>query len=64
MRKLSNATMVGVVLAGFGIGLSGCSDESSEKKETVIKTPGGTSTVTEKSTVKTSGDNPPAPKGP
>ena len=31
MRKLIGAALIGVLLAGFGIGMSGCSDESSEK---------------------------------
>jgi hypothetical protein len=65
MRKLISTAMVGVLLTGFGIGLSGCSDESSVKKETQATGPGGTATVTEKSTVKTTGDNPPpVPKNP
>jgi hypothetical protein len=59
MRKLISAAMVGVLLTGFGVGLSGCSDESSVKTETQAKGPGGTTTITDKSTVKTSGDNPP-----
>jgi hypothetical protein len=46
-------------LTGFGIGLAGCTDESSSKSQTEVKTPGGTSTVTEKTTVTKSGNNPP-----
>jgi len=42
--------------------LVGCSDESSEKKQTTIKTPGGTTTVTDQTKVQQSGQNPPAPK--
>jgi hypothetical protein len=64
MRKLISATMTGVFLAGMGIGVAGCSDEASEKKETVIKSPGGTSTTTETTSVKQSGQNPPSPKTP
>jgi hypothetical protein len=64
MRKLISSTMMGVLLTGLGIGLSGCSDESSVKSETKATGPGGTTTVTDKTSVKTSGDNPPpvAPK--
>jgi len=50
---------VGVLVTSFGVGLPGCSDESSVKSETQAKGPGGTTTVTEKSSVKTSGDSPP-----
>jgi hypothetical protein len=64
MRKVINLTMAGVLAMGLGISLSGCSEESSTKKEEKVSTPGGTATVTEKTTVKQSGDNPPAPKAP
>jgi len=59
MRKLISATMAGVMMAGLGIGLAGCSDESSVKSETKATSPGGTATVTDKTSVKTTGDNPP-----
>jgi len=59
MRKLISATMMGVLLTSFGVGISGCSDETSEKKETQIKTPGGTTTVTDEMKVKKTGENPP-----
>jgi len=62
MRKLISATMAGVLLAGSSMALVGCSDESSEKKQTTIKTPGGTTTVTDQTKVQQSGQNPPAPK--
>jgi hypothetical protein len=48
-----------LVLAAFGLGLAGCTDESSSKTQTEVKTPGGTATVTEKTTVTKSGSNPP-----
>jgi hypothetical protein len=64
MRKFISATMAGVMMAGLGIGLAGCSDESSVKSETKATGPGGTTTVTDKTSVKTTGENPPpvAPK--
>jgi len=55
--------MAAMLLAGFSIGLTGCADESSVKTETQIKTPSGTKTITDKETVKTTGDNPPATPG-
>jgi hypothetical protein len=64
MKKLISLTMMGVLAMGLGIGISGCSEESSAEKKTTIKTPEGTSTTTEKTTVDQSGKNPPAPKGP
>jgi hypothetical protein len=63
MQKIIRATMAGMMLAGFGIGLAGCADESGVKTETQIKGPGGTSTVTDKQTVTTTGKNPPAVPG-
>ncbi len=64
MRKLISVTMMGVVAMGLGIATSGCSEESTAQKESKVSTPGGTSTVTEKTTVRQSGDNPPPPKAP
>jgi hypothetical protein len=60
MQKLTRALMAGMVLAGFGLGLAGCADESGVKTETQVKGPGGTTTVTDKETVKKTGENPPA----
>jgi hypothetical protein len=61
MRKLISATMMGVLLTGLGVGLSGCSDESKEKSQVTTSTPGGKTTQTVEKSVKTSGDNPPTP---
>ena len=61
MRKLISATMMGVLLTGFGIGISGCSDEASEKAQVTTKGPGGTTTQTIEKKTETSGNNPPAP---
>jgi hypothetical protein len=56
--------MMGVVVMGFGMGLSGCSDEAGTKKEAVTTGPGGKTTVTEETKIKQSGENPPAPAKP
>ena len=62
MRKLISATLMGVLVTGFGIGISGCSDEASTKTQTTTTAPGGNkTTVTDEKSVKTQGDNPPAP---
>jgi hypothetical protein len=62
MKKLISLTMMGVLAMGLGIGISGCSDESSTKSQTTTTTPGGNkTTVTDEKSVKTTGDNPPPP---
>ncbi len=61
MKKLIVFSMMGVLAAGLTVGISGCSDEASVTDKQTIKGPGGTTTVTDKKEVKTSGDNPPAP---
>jgi len=61
MRKWISGITMGVVLAGFGIGIPGCSDEASEKAQVTTKGPGGTTTQTVEKKTQTSGDNPPAP---
>jgi hypothetical protein len=61
MRKLISTMMMGVVLTGFGIGISGCSDETKEKSQVTTSSPGGKTTQTTETSVKTSGDNPPTP---
>jgi hypothetical protein len=61
---LISTTMMGVLLTGFVIGISGCSEEVKEKSQTTISTPGGKTVETETKSVKTSGDNPPPPKTP
>jgi hypothetical protein len=63
MQKFIRATMAGLMLAGSSIGLAGCGEESSVKTETQIKGPGGTATITDKETVKKTGQNPPAAPG-
>lgn len=64
MRKLLRVTMMGILAAGLGINLAGCSDQATSEKQSTESGPGGKTTVTEKTTVKQSGDNPPAPKAP
>ena len=44
----------------IALGMIGCSDSSTTKKETTISTPGGKTTITIEEKVKTSGDHPPA----
>jgi hypothetical protein len=60
MQKLMRVTMAGLMVGGITIGLAGCGEESSTKTEKEIKGPGGTATVTDKETVKTTGKNPPS----
>ncbi len=64
MRKLLRVTMMGILAAGLGINLAGCSDEASSEKKSVESTPGGKTVTTEKTTVNKSGDNPPPAKAP
>jgi hypothetical protein len=59
VKKAIGTLAAGAILTGFAVGLAGCTDESSSKTQTEVKTPGGTSTVTEKTTVTKSGNNPP-----
>jgi hypothetical protein len=61
MRKLISLTMMGVLAMGLGIGINGCSDEAGTKTTTTTTSPEGKSTVTTEKSVKTSGENPPAP---
>jgi hypothetical protein len=63
MKKLINATLAGLMLAGFTIAIAGCADETGVTNKTEIKGSGGTTTVTDKQTVKKTGENPPAVPG-
>jgi hypothetical protein len=60
MRRLISAMLTGVILAGFSIGITGCTDETGTKEEVKITTPGGTSKETREIKVNKSGENPPA----
>jgi len=55
IRKIS----AGLISTGLALGLAGCTEESSTKSQTDVKTPEGRTTVTEKTTVSKSGNNPP-----
>ena len=50
-----------LVLSVLTICLVGCGEKASVKKETKTTTPGGTTTTTQETTVKQTGENPPAP---
>lgn len=63
MRKLMTMTLAGAMLAGLSIGVVGCTDESAVESKTQVKGPGGTTTVTDKTTVDKTGKNPPAAPG-
>jgi hypothetical protein len=60
MRKLMNMMLASAVLAGLTFGMVGCTEETGTKEEIKVKTPTGTTTETRDTTVKKSGDNPPA----
>jgi hypothetical protein len=59
MRKWISGLMMGVVMASFGMGLSGCSDEAGTKTTTTTTSPGGKTVESSEVRVKTSGENPP-----
>jgi hypothetical protein len=61
MRKLISLTVMGVLMMGLGIGISGCSDEAGTKTTQTTTSPDGTTKVTNETKVQTSGNNPPAP---
>ena len=50
-----------VCMSVLSIGLVGCGEKAKVEKKTTVETPGGTATKTDTTTVKTTGDNPPAP---
>lgn len=54
-----NRYLRGLAVLSVCLALVGCSEKSSVKKESTVKTPTGTTTTTTESTVKQSGDNPP-----
>ena len=51
-----------LVLSILSIGFVGCSDKAKTEKKTTTSTPNGTTTKTDTSEVKKSGDNPPPAK--
>jgi hypothetical protein len=61
MRKFINTLMAVVMLGGFTVVLSGCTDESGVKTETTIKNPDGSKTTeTRETKIDKNGENPPA----
>ena len=48
-----------LIVSLVSIGMVGCSEKSSVKEETKIKTPDGTTTITTEKEIKKTGDNPP-----
>jgi hypothetical protein len=60
MRKLMTTMLAGLMLSGLAILSTGCTEETGVKEETKIKTQGGTATETRETTIKHTGDNPPA----
>jgi len=48
-----------IIFGMCSIGLFGCAEKESAKKETTITTPGGTTTIKTKTDVEKSGKNPP-----
>lgn len=59
MRRFIITLFAGVVLAGGGIAITGCTDETGTKQETKITGPGGTTTEKTDKTINKSGENPP-----
>ncbi len=57
MKRVIAATLIASVVL---IGMLGCTEKSSVKQEKIIKTPGGTTTITTEKEIKKTGDNPPA----
>jgi len=58
-RILSSALIFGLLLFP-AIGLVGCGDESKTGKTETVTTPGGTTTSSTETKVKSTGDNPPS----
>jgi hypothetical protein len=59
-RLLTTALLLGVT-SGFGLALSGCSEESKVQESSKVSTPEGTTTTTTEVKTDSSGSNPPAP---
>lgn len=55
-RFLASALILGAV---SGFGLVGCGEESKVKQEETVAGPGGTTTTTSETKVKSTGENPP-----
>jgi hypothetical protein len=57
-RTLSSALIFGLLVFP-AVGLVGCGDESKSRRTETITTPGGTTTTTSETKIKSTGDNPP-----
>ena len=53
-----------LLVAPFVLGLAGCSDKAEVETQSKVSTPGGTTTVTKSTEVKSSGSNPPPAPSP
>jgi len=58
MKKLITA-LTGTGLLALAMAITGCGETSTVKDQTEVKTPGGTTRVTDQKTIKQTGDNPP-----
>lgn len=59
-RTLFAALMLGLATAGF----VGCGEKASEERETTVSGPGGSTTTSQSTEVKTKGENPPPAQAP
>jgi len=59
MKKLITA-LAGTGLLALSMAITGCGETSTVKDQTEVKTPGGTTRVTDEKTIKQTGNNPPA----
>ncbi len=57
-RMLSSSLILGLLLFS-AVGLVGCGEESKTERKETISTPGGTTTTSTETKVKSTGDNPP-----
>jgi hypothetical protein len=57
-RALSSALIFGLILF-HAVALVGCGDESKTGRTETVATPGGTTTTSSETKVKSTGDNPP-----
>ena len=58
MQKLITA-LTGSGLLALSLAITGCGETSTVKDQTEVKTPGGTTRVTDEKTIKQTGNNPP-----
>ncbi len=49
-----------LLLSVLSLGLPGCAEKETAKKETTVSTPGGKTTITQETEVKKTGKNPPS----